>query len=131
MAKPAMILVVEDERLWRNRLKKYLESEDYIVETAVSYGEALRRLRHSFFDLTVIDLALGPGEENLDGMELLDDASHRQIPAIVVTGRGTIELARRAYEDCGVIGFIEKASFERERFISIVREALTSSLRAA
>lgn len=125
------ILVVENRRSWRDRLKRYLEAEGYTVETAASYGEALGELHHCVFNLVVVDLKLGPGEENLDGMELLDDVSHRQIPAVVVTGRGTVGLAKRAYEDYDVIQFIEKATFERDRFVKTVREALSPPLRAA
>lgn len=131
MVEPPMILVVEDRRTWRDKLKKYLESEGYVVETASSYGEALGRLRHSRFDLLVLDLNLKPNEDDLDGMALLDDATHCQIPSIIVTGRGTVELARRAYEDYDVVLFLDKATFERERFVSVVREALNPPLRAA
>lgn len=125
--KPPVILIVEDERLWRNKLTRWLRSEGYIARTAASYGEALGRLRQSEFDLVIVDLGLRPGEESLDGMDLLDDAAQRQICAIVVTGRGTAQTAKCAYEDYDVFQFLEKASLDRERFVIVVREAVFGS----
>ena len=127
----AEILLVENIRIWRRRLRKILEGEGYEVETAVSYGEAFGKMRQGSFDLVVTDLRLGPEdpprgfeERDLDGMALLDDACERQIPTIVVTGYGTVELARRAYEDYDVVQFLGKQNFEAERFREIVRQAL-------
>lgn len=125
------ILVVENRKTWRDRLKRYLESEGYAVETAASYGEALGRLQHSDFDLAVVDLKLGADEKNLDGVELLDDAAQREIPAIVVSGRATVGLARRVYADYDVVQFIDKQTFDRDRFVEIVEEALNPAIRAA
>jgi CheY-like chemotaxis protein len=126
MADSFKILVAEDNPRWRDRLKKYLETEGHTVETAISYGEALGKLLHGDFDLAIVDLGLGPGLENVDGMELLADVKDEQTPAIVVTGRGTVESARRAFEYFNVVQFLAKANFEPERFIEYVRDALTS-----
>lgn len=134
----AKILLVEDERVWRRKLQRILEREEYKVETAAGYGEALGKLRQGGFDLAIVDLRLGPdealgdyGERDLAGMALLDDAAERQIPTIVVTGYGTVELARRAYEDYDVLWFLDKATFEIDRFREIIRQALMPAVPRA
>jgi CheY-like chemotaxis protein len=129
----ARILLVEDERVWRRKLRKILEREGYKVETAASYGEALGRLCKESFRLVVTDLRLGPKEHQKDygGIALLDDAAERQIPTIVVTGYGTVQLARRAYEDYDVLQFLSKGTFEARRFIEIVRQALMPAVPRA
>jgi CheY-like chemotaxis protein len=122
----AKILLVEDERVWREKLHKILEHEGYKVETAVGYGEALGRLRQGSFNLVVTDLRLEPEESPRDfaGMTLLADARKRQIPTIVVTGYPKVELARKAFEDYDVVQFLSKRTFEAERFRESARQAL-------
>ena len=128
-----IVLLVEDERVWREKLQKILEREGYKVETAAGYGEALGELRRRSFNLVVTDLRLGPEEypRGFDGMALLDDACERQIPTIVVTGYPYVELARRAYENYHVVAFLEKGLFEVGRFRATVRQALMPPVSTA
>lgn len=127
----AKILLVEDERVWREKLQKILEREEYSVETAIDYGEALGRLRQRTFDLVIMDLRLESGEspEDFEGMALLEDAREQGMPTIVVTGYPSVERARRAYEDYDVRYFLAKQTFETERFIGIVRQVLPPVLK--
>lgn len=122
----AKILVVEDDRVWCEQLEEILERVGYKVETAVGYGEALGKLRRRSFNLVVADLRLGPEEplRDFEGMALLEDAKERGIPTIVVTGYPDVELARRAFEDCDVVQFLEKRTFEVKRFRDIVGQVL-------
>ena len=120
----AQLLLVEDDQVWREKLRKILEREGYRVETAVGYGEALGRLRQTAFCLIITDLRLGPEEppRDFEGMALLEDAREREIPTIVVTGYPRVELVRRAFEDYDVVQFLSKHAFEVERFTQIVRQ---------
>ena len=127
----AKILVVEDHLVWREQLEEILERAGYKVETAVGYGEAFGKLRRGSFNLVVTDLRLGPEKppRDFEGMTLLEDAKERGIPTIVVTGYPDVELARRAFEDCDVVQFLEKHTFEVKRFRDIVAQVLPPTLK--
>jgi DNA-binding NtrC family response regulator len=118
------ILVVEDMPDWRDQLASTLKRDGYAVTTAASYGEALGELRRSEYRLVIVDLRLSPADENnRDGMLLLEDLAGLKIPAIVVTGYGTAELARRAFLDFGTLDFLEKKDLKLEKLRQVVRAA--------
>jgi len=132
MRDPERILVVEDMPDWQGRLRDILEDEGYVVEMAASFGEALGELRRKSFDLVVVDLRLSlEYEENRSGVPLLEYVHDRQIPSIVVTGYGTVELAKEAYEKYGVFDFLDKASFDPVRFREHVKEAIASEPKSS
>ncbi len=118
------ILIVEDIPDWRDQLASSLKRGGYAVTTVASYGEALGELRRKEYPLVIVDLRLSPADENnRDGMILLGDLAALKIPAIVVTGYGTAELARRAFRDFGTLDFLEKEDLKLEKLRQIVREA--------
>ena len=118
------ILIVEDMRDWREQLASILRRDGYSVTTAANYGEALGVLRRDEYQLVIVDLRLSPSDENnRDGMILLKDLSDLKIPAIVVTGYSTAEIAREAFRDYGTLDFLEKQDLEIKKLRQSVREA--------
>jgi len=120
------ILVVDDTENWREQLASILRDEQYTVETASDYIEALGQLRRGDFALLVIDLRLSASEADPSGMDLLSDAYERQFPTIIVTGYGTPILAKEAYRQYGVYDFIAKDGFDSNRFRGSVRQAIAA-----
>ncbi len=120
------ILVIEDAPNWQQQLAEILRDEGYTVEIAGDYLAALRQLRHNNFDALVVDLRLSDSETDCSGMELLGDAYDREIPAIIVTGYGTPELAQEAYHSYGVYDFISKYPFSSDDFRESVRHAIAA-----
>src|SRR6478735_8018894 len=82
------ILVVEDEALITDFLRRGLEAEGYAVDTAARGGDALVRLRACPPDLVILDVML-PG---MDGFEVLGAirASDPDLPVIMLTARGDV-----------------------------------------
>lgn len=118
------ILIVEDMPDWRDQLANTLKRDGYAVTTVASYGEALGELRRNEYQLVIVDLRLSPSDENnRDGMILLEDLAELKIPAIVVTGYGTAELARRAFRDYGTLDFLEKKDLKLKKLRQVVRES--------
>lgn len=118
------ILIVEDMPDWRDQLESTLRRDGYTVTTVANYGEALGELRRNEYHLVIVDLRLSPSDENnRDGMILLEDLAELKIPAIVVTGYGTAELARRAFRDYGTLDFLEKKDLKLKKLRQVVREA--------
>lgn len=121
---PGRILIVEDAPNWRQALGLVLQVDDHVVLEASNSKEALRELHHNEIDLVVIDLRLSSDDDHLSGMKLLTTAYEHELPVIIVTGYGTPQLVETAYKDYGVYDFIEKMSFNSDRFRNSVWQAL-------
>lgn len=83
------ILVVEDERKVASFIKRGLEEERYIVETAPDGASGLELALHNHFDAIVLDVML----PKLDGFSVLATLRDRGIltPVIMLTARGTTD----------------------------------------
>jgi CheY-like chemotaxis protein len=88
---PAKILVVDDQPVNVQLLKKKLERESMAVTTAESGQEALDLVRRDPPDLILLDIMM----PDMDGFEVCQrlqaDPATRAIPVIFVTARGTKE----------------------------------------
>lgn len=101
-----VLYVVDDERATLEELTRILRrQEDFEVVPAATPEEALREAASRPPDLALLDLRL-PG---MDGLQLLERllASRPDLMAIVMTGYGEAETARRARET-GALDFVEK-----------------------
>lgn len=85
------ILVVDDEVSILDLSRKVLSKEGYLVITAGSGYEALEMAKRESFDLLLADIVM----PKMDGLELLRRFRelYPDIPAIIITGYGTIENA--------------------------------------
>jgi two-component system, OmpR family, phosphate regulon response regulator OmpR len=80
----AHLLVVDDDRVIRNLLSRFLVAEGYRVTTAESAADARAKLEGLRFDLLILDVMM-PGET---GFELARDLrSSSSVPIIMLTAR--------------------------------------------
>jgi DNA-binding NtrC family response regulator len=118
------ILIVEDMPDWRDQLQATLRRDGYDITTVPSDGEALAELRRNPYELVLVDLRLSPADEsNRDGMELLRDLARANIPAVVVTGYGGVELARKAIDQYHAFDFMEKQTLDLNRLREVIKAA--------
>lgn len=91
MPKDLRILFVDDEKTYREVMKKELARMGYSVVGVGNGREALERLSQRDFDVVVLDIML-PG---LNGVETLKRIKEEDYPVevIMLTGQGTIETA--------------------------------------
>jgi diguanylate cyclase (GGDEF)-like protein len=91
------ILVVEDDRFFREMYCHLLSGEGYEVHTAASVDEAMDCLRKTEYHLIVTDLVM-PGQS---GMDLLYRVKRRDpdIDVIMVTGNTNVESAIEALKN--------------------------------
>src|SRR6188768_2218750 len=85
------ILVVDDEKVIRDMLADFLDTEGYIVRTAEDGASALTELSKTHFDLVISDLKM----PKMGGIALLD-AMGKAAPdalTVIMTGFGTVETA--------------------------------------
>lgn len=85
------ILIVEDDRFFRDMFADLLNGQGYVVECASSGEEGLKMLSRRPFDLVITDLVM----PDIDGMEILARAkeSDPSIDVIMVTGNANMESA--------------------------------------
>jgi CheY-like chemotaxis protein/HAMP domain-containing protein/signal transduction histidine kinase len=84
---PKSLLIVEDDDVQRKAMVELVHSDDILTDAVPTGAEALERLAERRYDCMVLDLGLS----DMTGFELLErirkDASLRQLPVIVYTGR--------------------------------------------
>ena len=117
--KSLRVLLAEDESPWQHKIRKVLEQSGHTVEVVSSYAEAFAKFTAEAFDLTIVDLRLGPDIDNRDGVFLLEDAFAKGIPAIVITGHGTRDMIKQANRH-DALRLMHKGSFDIAEFKQIV-----------
>ncbi len=116
----AAILVVDDEDILRNTLKRALNRDEMTVTTASSAKEGLELLKTTAFDLIITDVKM----PEMDGLKFLRKvkAKDSELPVIVLTGFATVEMTKDALQH-GAFNFITKP-FDVENILSIVKKGL-------
>ena len=99
------ILIVDDEAVIRDGLKRVLEGESFDVETCSSGYSAIETMQKRDFDLIITDLKM-PG---MSGIEVLKSVRTLQphIPVILITGYATVDTAVEAMKN-GASDYISK-----------------------
>lgn len=87
----SLILVVEDDRLFRKIFKDILVSEGYQIDCAACGRDALHALASKSYDLVVTDLVM----PDINGLEILAHVreNYPAIDVIMVTGNANLESA--------------------------------------
>jgi len=82
------ILIVDDEQSLLDQLKRALEGQRYMVETAPDGEEALDKLFDTPFDLIILDIMLA----KRDGLSVLQEIRQAGIitPVLMLTARGEV-----------------------------------------
>jgi DNA-binding NtrC family response regulator len=127
MPKRHRILIVEDEKRWREDiLREALEGEPYDVQTSASYHQAVKALAQQAYDLVVVDVNLTGVSGNQDGIRIVKRISSRgdRIPIIVVSGSKTRDAAQESLKRYRPYAFLDKTTFDIAEFVSLVQTAL-------
>ena len=113
------VLLIEDDEFIRQSTEQWLLMAGFEVESFSSAEPALLLLHEAFEGVVVTDVKM-PG---MDGLTLMKEARAKvpELPVILVTGHGDIDMAIQATRD-GAYDFIEKP-FEPERLVSTIRRA--------
>jgi DNA-binding NtrC family response regulator len=99
------IMIVEDEPIVRFGIRDFLESRGFDVDEAASLEEARAVYQRTRPDAVVLDYLLPDGNA-LDLLKELHETDP-QVPVIVLTGHGSIDLAVRAIKE-GAEHFLTK-----------------------
>ncbi len=85
---PKKILIIEDEAIMLNLLRRKLIGEGYDVEVAKDGEEGLAKMKETKPDLVLLDIIM----PKMGGMEVMEwmrgDSELRKIPVIVISNSG-------------------------------------------
>ncbi|MDR0631836.1 MAG: sigma-54 dependent transcriptional regulator [Holosporaceae bacterium] len=125
MSSETTVLVVDDEAEVRSLVSDILTDEGYKTSLAKDEQEALSIIKDSPPDLMFLDLWIG--EDESAGLRILGKVrkSHPEIPVIIISGHGTIDVAVQAIQK-GATDFIEKP-FVIDRLLLTCRQTLETS----
>jgi two-component system chemotaxis sensor kinase CheA len=116
----AAILVIDDSLTTRMLEQSILESAGYEVDLATSGEDALAQAHQRRYALFLVDVEM-PG---MDGFTFIEragaDAELRDIPAILVTSRGSPEDRQRG-QSVGARAYIVKGEFDQGELLGAIR----------
>ena len=123
MNTPPKILFVDDEEDIREVVKLRLETNGYVVDTAGSGEEAIRKVASNRPDLMILDVMM-PG---MDGLAVLKkirkDEIDTHLPIIILTAKRK-KMIGDLFELENIQGFIEKP-FESAMLLDIIKKTLS------
>src|SRR5437016_10242991 len=119
-AQDIRILVIDDEPMMSDSLRRHLEEEGYAVDTAATGAQAIDLFDGGAHHLVICDLQL----PDMDGLTLLRHMKDARptTEVIVVTGYGSVQTAVEATK-AGAFYFVEKP-FDFEELSPLVEKAL-------
>ena len=123
------ILLVEDDRKWGHDLKERLEVDHVCdVDVAFDYARGFELGCQQKYHAAIVDLHLGPADDQLMGLELIRDLQDEgcTFPFIVLSGRTDYRTRVESYR-MGAINFISKPRGE-EQFYEEFSAALSAAI---
>jgi DNA-binding NarL/FixJ family response regulator len=112
-ARPARILIVDDEPLNVDYLEQELEGRGFEIESAANGLQALERVAASPPDLVLLDVMM-PGMDGISVLRILKgDPETRLMPVVVMTALNAVEDRVRGIE-AGADDFLSKPVDDRE-----------------
>jgi DNA-binding NtrC family response regulator len=120
MEKKKKILVIDDEQIILDSVKKILGSEEFEVDPAISSREGLERAMKQGYDLVLTDIRM----PEIGGMRILRDIKRSKpgTPVVIFTGYATVQSAVQAMK-LGASDYIEKP-FTPDMLLTTVKKVL-------
>ncbi|MBM3246867.1 MAG: response regulator [Candidatus Omnitrophica bacterium] len=117
------ILVIDDEQLVIESLRRLLKKEGYDVTIALNGREALEKITQAEYDLVISDIRM----PELDGIEIIKNIREflrqnkkKAIPEILITGYSDEEILKQARQ-LKVADYIYKP-FDTKEFLEIIKK---------
>lgn len=114
------ILVVDDEDIVCQSIKKILSRKGYEIENALDVEEALKKINQRSFDLVITDLMM-PKTNGIELMQIIRE-HYPELEVIMITGYSSIESAVKATK-LGASSYLPKP-FTPDELIEAAKKAL-------
>ena len=124
MSKPRL-LIIEDDPNWQEIFSEITADAGFEPVVVGSRREALTALSNQSFALAIVDISLSqPDYADRGGVEVLKaiDKLLTRLPAIVVTGYATVDLAIETLVNLNAVHFFRKDKFDRREFGRAIRK---------
>lgn len=121
------ILIVEDDPDWQSALAELIKDAGFEPKIVSTYGQAVDALAAQNYALAVVDISLSfKDHAHRGGVKVLREIINRPnpLPAIVVTGYATINLAIETLAELDAAHFFRKEEFDRREFIRTVKRVV-------
>lgn len=117
------ILLIEDEEIITNLLKKKLKREGYEVSIATNGEEGLEKMKSEKPDLILLDIVM-PKKGGFEVMEEMNkDEELKKIPVIVISNSGQpVELDKA--KKLGAKDWLIKTEFDPEEVVKKVKKQI-------
>jgi signal transduction histidine kinase/CheY-like chemotaxis protein len=129
-ARPTKVLLVEDDPLQRERVRGWLEGQQWIVQEAENGREALACLQAHQPDMILLDLMM----PEMDGFSVVaalqKEPRWRDIPVIVITSRD-LDAKDRERLNSGVQSVLVKEMFRPAELVERIRRLLHAKVPVA
>jgi signal transduction histidine kinase/CheY-like chemotaxis protein len=124
-ARPTRVLLVDDDKDQRERLRGWLEGEQWVVQETANGREALARLQADKPDVILLDLMM----PEMDGFAVVaalqKEPRWRDIPVIVITARD-LDAKDRERLNSGVQSVLVKETFRPAELVERIRRLVPS-----
>jgi CheY-like chemotaxis protein/glycine cleavage system H lipoate-binding protein len=113
------VLVVDDEQVVLDSIRKHLKKDDFTIHTALTAKAGLELLESGSMDIVLTDLMM----PEIDGLEFMKEVKDRQphSPVIMITGYATINTALQATE-LGAFDYVAKP-FTKSELRAVLQRA--------
>ncbi len=118
--KTKKVLVIDDEQIILDSIRKILKDEDCEVDVSLSGREGLEMALNKYYDVVLTDIRM----PDIGGMRVLRDIKRAKpsLPVVMITGYATVQSAVQAMH-LGALEYIEKP-FTPEKIIEVVNAAV-------
>ena len=115
-------LVIDDEQIVLDSVKKILTQESFDVDVAISSRQGLDLALSNFYDIVLTDIRM----PEIGGMRILRDVKRKKpsVPVMIITGYATAQSAVQAMK-LGAADYVEKP-FTPDGLLAAVRTALSA-----
>ncbi|MBF0400310.1 MAG: response regulator [Magnetococcales bacterium] len=116
------IVIVDDEPLLLNLLRRILQEAGYNVVVAATAADALERIRQREPELLICDVFM----QNMDGLELIQNAKRLCVgQKIIAMSGGSLSVTPAVVREwsllLGVIGFLKKPFSKQDVLMEVER----------
>jgi len=119
------VLIIEDDPNWQAIFEEIATDQGFEPVVVASYQAAVSALAGQTFALAIVDISLSaPDYADRSGVEVLRTiaAASDRLPAIVVTGYATVDLAIETLVDLNAVNFFRKDEFDRRAFGRVLKK---------
>lgn len=119
------ILIIEDDANWQNIFSEIITDFGFRAIPASTYQAALAALTGQTYALAIVDISLSASKHaDRGGVELLKQMARLpgKLPAVVVTGYATVDLAIETLVELNAVHFFRKDKFDRRKFARVIKK---------